>query len=132
MPWLCALPLALSLLDRRQVQERWEWPAIPDARGLIADYAEAHPSQLPNKIYRTYAYFDPLSHAVKHPLSLLKISAGGRDPSCKPPTSLRGLQCADGARKEMLFLPSTGHEIVPAMHEAHGKLGTTESKQKID
>ena len=49
-----------------------------------------------------------------------QISAGGRDPSCKPPTIYavyNELVCT----KEMLYLPQTGHQIVPAMHTAHAK-----------
>ncbi len=44
MPWLCALDLALSLLDRDKYK-RMKSARYPDARGLIADYAEAHPAQ---------------------------------------------------------------------------------------
>ncbi len=117
MPWLCALDLALSLLDRSKYQKMGV-ARYPDARGLIADYAEAHP-EIADQIYQTYAYFDPLSHAasVRCPA---QMSAGGRDPSCKPPTIYavyNELTCV----KEMLYLPTTGHDIVPAMHEAHAK-----------
>lgn len=115
MPWLGALDLALSLLDRGRYQ-RMKTTRYPDARGLIADYAEAHPEHAA-QIYRTYAYFDPLSHAAAITCPT-QLSAGGRDPSCKPPTIYavyNELVC----RKEMLYLPETGHEIVPAMHKAH-------------
>jgi cephalosporin-C deacetylase len=117
MPWLCALDLALSLLDRAKYQ-KMKAARYPDARGLIADYADAHP-ELAHQIYQTYAYFDPLSHAanIRCPT---QTSAGGRDPSCKPPTIyavFNELRCV----KEMLYLPTTGHDIVPAMHEAHEK-----------
>ncbi len=117
MPWLCALELALSLLDRDKYRKMGV-ARYPDARGLIADYAEAHPDHAA-QIYQTYAYFDPLSHAafVRCPT---QVSAGGRDPSCKPPTIYavyNELVCP----KEMLYLPATGHDIVPAMHEAHAK-----------
>ena len=117
MPWLCALALALSLLDRSKYQ-KMGGSRYPDARGLIADYAEAHPESAA-QIYQTYAYFDPLSHAedLRCPT---QMSAGERDPSCKPPTIyavFNELRC----EKEMLYLPTTGHDIVPAMHEAHGK-----------
>ena len=117
MPWLCALELALSLLDRDKYK-RMKSPRYPDARGLIADYAEAHPG-LAADIYQTYHYFDPLSHAANIPCPT-QVSAGGLDPSCKTPTIYavyNELIC----EKEMLFLPRTGHEIVPAMREAHEK-----------
>ena len=115
MPWLGALELALFLLDRDKYR-RMKTGRYPDARGLIADYADMHPDHAA-QIYETYSYFDPLSHAaqIACPTS---VSAGGRDPSCKPPTVYavyNELVC----RKEMLFLPQTGHEIVPAMHKAH-------------
>lgn len=115
MPWLCALPLALSLLDRPRYKKMGA-ARYPDARGLIADYADAHP-EIADPIYQVYAYFDPLSHAadIRCPA---QMSAGGRDPSCKPPTIYavyNELIC----EKEMLYLPTTGHDIVPAMHEAH-------------
>ncbi len=117
MPWLCALEVALSLLDRDKYK-RMKSARYPDARGLIADYADAHPD-LAAQIYQTYHYFDPLSHAadIRCPT---QMSAGERDPSCKPPTIYavyNELRC----EKEMLFLPRTGHEIVPAMREAHEK-----------
>ncbi len=117
MPWLCALELALSLLDRSKYQKMGV-ARYPDARGLIADYAEAHPD-IADKVYQTYAYFDPLSHAagIRCPT---QMSAGGRDPSCKPPTIYavyNELIC----EKKMLYLPTIGHDIVPAMHEAHAK-----------
>ena len=116
MPWLCALELSLSLLDRAKYQQKSL--RYPDGRGLIADYADAHPEKAA-QVYQTYAYFDPLSHAanVRCPT---QVSAGGRDPSCKPPTIyavFNELVC----EKEMLSLPLTGHDIVPAMREAHGK-----------
>ena len=116
MPWLCALELALSLLDRSRYKKMGQG-RYPDARGLIADYADAHPA-VAAQIYQTYAYFDPLSHAadIRCPV---QMSAGGRDPSCKPPTIyavFNELRC----EKEILYLPATGHDIVPAMHEAHG------------
>jgi len=116
MPWLCALELALSLLDREKYKAMK--PArYPDARGMIADYADIHP-ELASQVYQTYHYFDPLPHAadIRCPT---QMSAGGRDPSCKPPTIyavFNELKC----EKEMLYLPHTGHEIVPAMWEAHG------------
>ena len=116
MPWLCALELALSLLDRERYQ-KMKSARYPDARGLIADYAEAHPDQAA-QVYETYHYFDPLSHAAAI-LCPMRLSAGGRDPSCKPPTIyavLNELRC----EKDMLYLPAVGHEIVPAMREAHG------------
>jgi len=120
MPWLGALDLALSLLDRAKYR-RTKAARYPDARGLVADYAEAHPEQpeYADQVYRTYAYFDPLSHAAAVTCPT-QVSAGGRDPSCKPPTIYavyNELRCP----KEMLYLPQTGHEIVPAMHEAHLK-----------
>jgi cephalosporin-C deacetylase-like acetyl esterase len=46
------------------------------------------------------------------------MSAGGRDPSCRPPT-IFAVCNAITAPKEMLYLPETGHEIVPAMHTSH-------------
>ena len=115
MPWLCALELALSLLDRDKYR-RMKSARYPDARGLIADYAEAHPEKAA-QVYQTYAYFDPLSHAedIRCPV---QMSAGGRDPSCKPPTIYAVYNALRGV-KDMLFLPETGHEIVPAMHAAH-------------
>ena len=117
MPWLGALDLALSLLDRAKYQKT-KAARYPDARGLIADYAEAHPGRAA-QVYQTYRYFDPLSHA-QNIACPTQVSAGGRDPSCKPPTIyavFNELRC----EKEMLYLPQTGHEIVPAMHEAHGR-----------
>ena len=115
MPWLCALDLSLSLLDREKYRNAARYP---DARGLIADYADAHPVQA-EQVYKTYAYFDPLSHTA-NVCCPTQISAGGRDPSCKPPTIYavyNELKC----EKEMLYLPTTGHDIVPAMHETHLK-----------
>ena len=115
MPWLGALDLALSLLDRAKYRKT-KAARYPDARGLVADYAEAHPGHAA-QIYQTYRYFDPLSHA-QNITCPTQVSAGGRDPSCKPPTIyavFNELRC----EKEMLYLPLTGHEIVPAMHEAH-------------
>ena len=116
MPWLCALSIALSLLDRERYRRLGT--RYPDARGLIADFADAHPARAA-QIYQTYAYFDPLSHAaqIRCPTQL---SAGGRDPSCKPPT-IHAVYNALTCPKEKLDLPQTGHDIVPAMHDAHEK-----------
>ena len=116
MPWLCALELALSLLDREKYRHM-KSVRYPDVRGLIADYADAHPP-LAAQITETYHYFDPLSHAADIHCPT-QMSAGGRDPSCKPPTIYavyNELRC----EKEMLYLPQTGHEIVPAMRQSHG------------
>jgi len=115
MPWLGALDLALSLLDRDKYKRRGA-ARYPDGRGLIADYAEAHPD-VAGQVYQTYRYFDPLTHApdIHCPT---QVSAGGRDPSCKPPT-IYAVYNALTCEKEMLYLPGTGHEIVPAMHTAH-------------
>ena len=117
MPWFCALELALSLLDRDKYR-RLSPLRYPDARGLVADFAEAHPKHAA-LVYETFHYFDPLSHAdaIRCPT---RMSAGGRDPSCKPPT-IYAVYNALACEKEMLYLPTTGHEIVPAMHEAHAK-----------
>ena len=115
MPWLCALDVALALLDRSKYK-RLGTARYPDARGLIADYADAHPD-VAAQVYETYRYFDPLSHAGRVACPT-RMSAGGRDPSCRPPTVyavFNELSCP----REMLFLPSTGHDIVPAMREAH-------------
>ena len=115
MPWLCALDIALSLLDRERYK-RLNSNRYPDARGLIADYADEHPASAA-QVYQTFRYFDPLSHAAAIQCPT-QMSAGGRDPSCKPPTIYavyNELTCENS----MLFLPQTGHEIVPAMHEAH-------------
>lgn len=115
MPWLCALELALSLLDRDKYK-KMSAGRYPDARGLFADYADARP-EIAEQVYRTYAYFDPLSHAaaIRCPT---QMSAGGRDPSCKPPT-IYAVYNALVCEKEMLYLPTTGHDIVTAMHDAH-------------
>ena len=115
MPWLGALDLALSLLDRAKYRKT-KAARYPDARGLVADYAEAHPARAA-QVYQTYRYFDPLSHAANI-LCPTQVSAGGRDPSCKPPT-IYAVYNELWCEKEMLYLPQTGHEIVPAMHEAH-------------
>ncbi len=117
MPWLCDLDRALSLIDRARYA-RVPGLRIPDGRALIEDYADAHPA-LRAQIFQTYRYFDPLSHAqdIRCPT---QVSAGGRDPSCRPPTIysvFNALTCP----KEMLYLPTVGHEIVPAQHDAHLK-----------
>ncbi|MDQ2799428.1 MAG: acetylxylan esterase [Armatimonadota bacterium] len=116
MPWLCDLDRALELLDRDRYKQRGL--RYPDARGLIADYADSHPD-LRAQIFQTYHYFDPLSHAPAV-VCPTQISLGGRDPSCKPPTIesvFNALRC----EKELLSLPNAGHEIVPAMRAAHEK-----------
>lgn len=117
MPALCDLDRALSLIDRQRYR-RLPHVRIPDARALIEEYADAHPERRA-QIFQTYRYFDPLSHAaaIRCPV---QMSAGGRDPSCRPPTIFsvfNQLTC----EKEMLWLPQTGHEIVPAQRKAHGK-----------
>ncbi|MBV9850660.1 MAG: acetylxylan esterase [Armatimonadetes bacterium] len=113
MPWLCDLDRALSLIDRSKYRGGRR---IPDGRALIEDYADIRP-ELRGQIFQTYRYFDPLSHAagIRCPT---QMSAGGRDPSCRPPT-IFAVYNEITAEKEMLYLPNTGHEIVPAMHAAH-------------
>ena len=113
MPWLCDLDRALSLIDRARYANGRR---IPDGRALIEDYAEARP-ELREQIYGTYRYFDPLSHApdIRCPT---QMSAGGRDPSCRPPT-IFSVYNEITAQKEMLYLPDVGHEVVLAMHDAH-------------
>lgn len=117
MPWLCDLDRALSLIDRERYKNLPNL-RIPDGRALIEDYADAHPERR-EQIFQTFRYFDPLSHApdIRCPT---QVSAGGRDPSCKPPT-IFAVYNALTCEKEMLYLPHTGHEIVPAMHTAHEK-----------
>lgn len=113
MPWLCDLDRALSLIDPDRYKEGM---AAPDGRAYIRTYAEAHPESA-DQIYETYRYFDPLSHAGDITIPV-QVSAGGRDPSCRPPT-IFSVYNAIRSEKEMLYLPTTGHEIVPAMREAH-------------
>lgn len=117
MPWLCDLDRALSLIDRQRTKHLPNY-RFPDGRALIEDYANAHPERR-EEIFQTFRYFDPLSHAgnIRCPT---QMSAGGRDPSCKPPTIYavyNELTC----EKEMLYLPNVGHEIVPAMRGLHEK-----------
>lgn len=117
MPWLCDIDRAMSLIDRDRAKHLANY-RIPDNRALIEDYANAHPEKRA-QVFETYRYFDPLSHAagIRCPT---QVSAGGRDPSCKPPTVYavyNELTC----EKEMLYLPRAGHEIVPAMRVAHAK-----------
>jgi len=113
MPWLCDLDRALSLID----WERYTGTNLPqDARHYIKALAERHPDEA-EAIYKTYRYFDPLSHASRI-ISPTQMSAGGRDPSCKPQT-IYSVYNALTCDKEIQYLSDTGHEIVPAMHEAH-------------
>ncbi len=117
MPWLCDIDRALSLIDRARYA-RLPHLRIPDGRVLVEDYANVHPERR-GQIFQTYRYFDPLSHAqdIRCPT---QVSAGGRDPSCRPPT-IYSVYNALTCPKEMLYLPNTGHEIVPAQHDAHAK-----------
>jgi len=113
MPWLCDLDRALSLIDPSRYKPGM---AVPDSRNIIRQYAEEHPEKA-DQVFKTYRYFDPLSHAdnIKIPV---QCSAGGRDPSCRPPT-IYSVYNEITSDKEMIYLPHTGHEIVPAMREAH-------------
>lgn len=117
MPWFCDLDRALALIDRARYRKLPKF-RIPDGRTLVEDYADAHPERRA-QIFQTYRYFDPLSHAadIRCPT---QMSAGGRDPSCKPPT-IYAVYNALTCEKEMLYLPTVGHEIVPAMHRMHAK-----------
>src|SRR3569833_380245 len=117
MPWLCDIDRALSLVDLdryRQSRDR----RVPDARMLVAFFAEEHPDDF-DRIYQTYRYFDPLSHADRIECPV-QMSAGGKDPSCRPPTNFSVYNNVQ-APKEMLYLPEAGHEIVPRMHSAHAE-----------
>lgn len=117
MPWLCDLDRSLSLIDRERYKHLPNY-RLPDPRSLIADYADAHPERR-EQIFQTFRYYDPLSHAAGIHCPT-QISAGGRDPSCKPPTIYavyNELTC----EKEMLYLPHVGHEIVPQMRSMHEK-----------
>ena len=102
MPWLCDLDRALSLIDRTATPTGG---ASPTGGRSIEDYAEAQP-ELREQIFRTYRYFDPLSHAadIRCPT---QMSAGGRDPSCRPPT-IFAVYNEITAEKEMLYLPDDG------------------------
>ena len=117
MPWLCDIDLALTLVDMDRYRESRD-RRVPDARMLVAFYAEEHPD-LADRIYQTYRYFDPLSHADRIQCPV-QVSAGGRDPSCRPPT-IYSVYNNIVAPKEMLYLPNAGHEIVPQMHVAHAE-----------
>ncbi len=117
MPWGCDLDRSLSLIDRERYA-RLPGQRIPDSRALIEDYADAHPTRR-EQILDTFRLVDPLSHAA-YITCPVQISAGGRDPACRPATIYavyNALQC----EKEMLFLPHTGHEIVSAQHDFHEK-----------
>lgn len=117
MPWLCDLDRALSLIDWERYKQR-PGVRIPDGRALIEAYARAHPARRA-QVFQTYRYFDPLSHAADI-CCPVQMSAGGRDPACRPATIyavFNALTC----EREMLYLPNIGHEIVPAQHEAHQK-----------
>ena len=113
MPWLCDLDRALSLIDRERYRRQQR---VPDGRYYIQEYAETHPDQA-QAVFRTYRYFDPLSHASRI-VTPTQMSAGGRDPSCRPPT-IYGVFNELNCVKEIQYLPTTGHEIVPKMWEAH-------------
>ena len=115
MPWLCDPGLSLALApDNTQRGSR----RPPDSRVLIRDYARAHPERAA-LVYETYRYFDPLSHAASIQCPT-QMSAGGRDPSCRPPT-IYSVYNALTCPKDILYLPHTGHDIVPAQHEFHAK-----------
>lgn len=115
MPWLCDLDRALSLVDRERYR-RVPNLRVPDGRWAIEEYALAHP-ELREQIFKTYRYFDPLSHANRI-VAPTQMSAGGRDPSCRPPT-IFSVYNEIRAEKEMQYLPTTGHEIVKPMWDAH-------------
>lgn len=117
MPWLCDLDRALSLIDRERYQHLPNY-RFPDGRALIEDYADAHPERR-EEIFQTFRYFDPLSHAGNI-VCPTQMSAGGRDPSCKPPT-ICAVYNELACEKEMLYLPAVGHEIVPPMRAMHEK-----------
>jgi cephalosporin-C deacetylase len=117
MPWLCDIDRALSLVDLDRYRNSRD-RRVPDARMLVAFYAEEHPAEA-ERIYETYRYFDPLSHADRISCPV-QISAGGKDPSCRPPT-IYSVYNNIAAPKEMLYYPTAGHEIVPQMHLAHSK-----------
>jgi cephalosporin-C deacetylase-like acetyl esterase len=114
---LRALAVLAALVDRERYRNLPNF-RIPDGRALIEDYANAHPERR-EQVYETYRYFDPLSHAADIGCPT-QMSAGGRDPSCKPPT-IYAVYNALTCEKEMLYLAHTGHEIVPAMHRMHAK-----------
>jgi len=115
MPWMCDYDRAVSLIDRERYRHN---PALrpTDARLRIQEYIEAHPERV-EQILRTYRYFDPLSHADRISVPT-QMSAGARDPSCKPPT-IYAVYNEIRAEKEMLYLPMAGHQIVPEMTAAH-------------
>jgi cephalosporin-C deacetylase len=115
MPWLCDLDRALSLLDPNRYKPGMP---VPDSRNIIRQYANEHPEKA-DQVYKTYRYFDPLSHASNITIPV-QCSAGGRDPSCRPPT-IYSVFNEIPTEKEMLYLPNTGHEIVPAMRDAHDR-----------
>ncbi|MGO8671517.1 MAG: acetylxylan esterase [Capsulimonadaceae bacterium] len=133
MPWMSDLDQALTLVDLDRYRALWKYGAdgegapvvqgsltrrgrLPDSRLLVAFYAEDHPL-ITDQVYRTFRYFDTLSHGalVRCPV---QMSAGRRDPSCKPATIYAVYNEIPGD-KEMLYLPTAGHEIVPEMHDAH-------------
>ena len=115
MPWLGDLDRALSLIDPARYKPG---VPIPDGRAYIRQYAEAHPEKA-EQIYQTYRYIDPLSHAGNIQVPV-QCSAGGKDPSCRPQTVF-SVYNEINTEKEMLYLPDTGHEIIPAMREAHDR-----------
>ena len=115
MPWLCDFERAISLIDRERYRRRPEI-RVPDGRFYIAEYAESVP-KMRDSIVETVRYFDPLSHAANI-VSPVQMSAGGRDPTCRPPT-VYAVYNELTAERQMLFLPNVGHEIVRPMWEAH-------------
>lgn len=115
MPWLCNLTLALSLID----PDRYPIGRPgPDSRARIRELAQLDPKEGP-AIYRTFSYFDPLSHADQM-VCPVDMSAGGKDPSCRAPT-IYSVYNRLPVEKNMLYLGDTGHQIVPEMHTSHSR-----------
>lgn len=121
------LALLVASLDRRPKICCADMPFLTDVRTAIqishsgayrtlAKYAQENPQAL-----ETILLFDSLYHAdrIKVPTW---ISAGGKDPTCRPKTVEKVYEALASVDKHYEFFPTSGHVFMPEMNAAYEQM----------
>lgn len=98
IPFLCDFPQAVAVAGSPYRE--------------IADYLTAHPERRA-EVFRVLSYFDALNHAANVRCPTV-VCASLRDRTCPAPTIVATYGLIPGRRKEIYFLPFTGHTTTPA------------------
>jgi cephalosporin-C deacetylase len=121
------LALLVASQDKRPLVCCADMPFLADIRSALIlsrspayralrEHIEINPRSL-----NTVLLFDPLLHARRITVPTW-LSAGGKDPNCKPPTVEAVYRDLAAIDKEYEYFPTAGHVFLPQMNAAYDRL----------